>query len=347
MLKIAFKPCFAYSTYTHLPVRRFSQAIQFNRISELCRQWSLVQSSFKERGFVRLQAKDSKTGTLKHVGNLFGSAQKHVRNPITGITDIIGESNSKGRKDNQVASNKEFLPHTDGTYLSGMARSEDGKYYRVGPPRFILLQCVQSSSDGGGTSILVDGQKILHSMIEKDPFLLPSVFSPVSILRGNHLIMDVPIFKQTSRDSYVLRFSYDSDLYMPKTLQPLLALFNKNYIHNDQYRTMEQLKSGEILVVDNSRILHARTAFVGERFFRRLWIHDDTESEELVNPPESQALYYQSELPSDSPTEKYTIYGRVSQASSKIRQVPTGIHLPLRLKRILNLHILGKGIKAV
>ena len=347
MLKIAFRSCIAPSPYTHLPIRRFSQAIHFNRISELCRQWGLVKRSFKERGFVRLQAGDSKVGTLKHVGDLFGNAQKHVRNPITGITDIIGESHPKGRKNHQVASNKEFLPHTDGTYLSGMARSEDGKYYRVGPPKFILLQCVKPSSDGGGTSILVDGQKILHSMIEKDPFLLRSVFSPISILRGIHLIMDVPIFQQTSRGSYTLRFSYDSDLYMPKNLQLLLASFNEKYIHNEQYRMTEQLKSGEILVIDNSRILHARTAFAGERFFRRLWIHDNAESEELVNPPESQALYYQSELPSDSPTEKYAIYGRVAKTSSKIRPVPAGIYLSPRLKRILNLHILGKSVKTI
>ncbi len=340
MIKI---PSFLPSFRNFNPVRFFSHAISFETVSQLSKRWNCVETSLRSKGYALLQGPNSKIGTLGQVASLFGTAQKHLRNHQTGITDIIDESCQN--KKTQVASNGEFLPHTDGTYLNGMIRSKEGKYFRVGPPKFILLQCIQPASDGGGTNILVDGEMILHSMIEKEPELLSSVFSPISIMRGDHLVLDVPIFKTLPSGFYALRFSYDSDMYFPKKMGVQLARFNERYISNSEYMTLKHLKEGEILVIDNLRSLHARTAFVGERHLRRLWIHDDTESEEFINPQGD--LYYKSDIPATSPTAKYETYGPVSDPSLSAKSIQAGIYIPPHLKRVLDFHVLRKGIEPI
>lgn len=307
------------------------KSISFNKISELVDQWDCVQTSFRSRGYVLLQAPDASTTTLEKVANLFGIIQRHVRSPETGITEIVGRS-SRSKK-NQVASNEEFFPHTDGTFLNGIIFSKEGKYVRVGPPKLILLQCVQPSSDGGGTNILVDGQKILNEIVEKDPELLPIIFSPVSIIRGGYFVLDTPIFKQLSNGLYMLRFSYDSDLYFPKKMKEPFAYFNKHYVLNDQNRKLEHLNKGEILVVDNLRTLHARTAFLGERYFRRVWIHHDLETEEFTRPEEK--IYYKSDFSMHSLVTQYESYGPVSNHVSQDESIQTGIKILPHLENVI------------
>lgn len=316
------RPFNFFSRMFHQKIRRASntpqkvEALAIKSISNLKEQWPRVSSNIKRHGFACLDFEDSTVNTLQAVASFLGHNQKHARNTLSGICEIKdGYELSTNEKIGTVATNIEFFPHTDGTYINGIG-SNSNRYYRVGPPKFILLQCVKNALEGG-ESLIVDAKMILEKIIQEDQLLIPLLFSPdvISIMRGNYLVMDVPIFKKEPNGNYSIRFSYDRDIFFKKEHMFLIDYFNKNYIENPIYTSKQKLEAGQVLIIDNQRALHSRTSFVGERFLRRLWIHNENNSLELFQPNQMDNLYYEPDT-SDSPLDKYE---KFNQLPSKIR----------------------------
>ena len=76
------------------------------------------------------------------------------------MTPRAAERHSSDQSEYIGTSAAKFNPHTDGSYLNGFLRTE-GKLYRIGPPKLILLQCVTQAAQGG-TSIIIDMEKVLR-----------------------------------------------------------------------------------------------------------------------------------------------------------------------------------------
>jgi hypothetical protein len=283
---------------------------------------------------------DSSISTLKEVAGQFGTSQKHARNSIDGITEIVGSS-KPNESHHQVISQIEFFPHTDGHYLNGIRRDKGDRFLRVTAPHLILLQCVEPAQIGG-TSLLVDGQKILQTIIQREPKLLKPLFARnvTGVLRGDHLVMDIPIFQQLAHRRYAIRFSYDRDFLFVPEVRNAFARFNENYILNPAYSWHSRLEKNEICIIDNQRLLHGRTAFQGQRILRRLWLFDSIHSTPMVSP--QNRIYFETDgLPSD-PLSKFAAYApqQVEQpVSSMTPAVKTGIRLNAALNEQLQEHL--------
>jgi hypothetical protein len=284
-------------------------------------QWPAIKNALEVRGFALLTLPDSEITTFKAVASLFGPIQRHARNRIDGITEIAGNvPSTKG----QVASCIEFFPHTDGHYLRGMARTNNGKFTCVQPPHLFLLQCIKQAPEGG-INVLVDGAKILRAMIERDKKLIGPLFSGkgTAILRGEHLACDVPVFNPLSPKRYALRFSYDRDFFCASPLKEIFAKFNAHYVLNQQYSSYHLLKPCQILIADNERMLHGRTAFVGERVLRRIWIHK--KSSEMLSIAEN--THFGSQPTQNDPLQKFSAYSKKGRRCVVLPPIKTGIHL--------------------
>jgi hypothetical protein len=295
--------------------------------------WPVIKKSLEVRGFAVVSLPDSEISTLKAVASLFGPIQRHVRNPIDGITEIAGNVSSKK---GQVDSCIEFFPHTDGHYLRGMAQKENGKFYCVQPPHLFLLQCVKQAPEGG-INVLVDGAKILRDLIAKDKKLIGPLFSGkgTAIRRGEHLVCDVPVFSRLSPQTYALRFSYDRDFYCTSPLKDLFARFNAHYVLNQQYSSYHLLKPCQILIADNERMLHGRTAFVGERVLRRVWIHK--KATQLITTTEN--THFESQPTQNDPLQKFAAYSKKGRRSIALPPINTGIHLSNEQDQLLRNHL--------
>lgn len=314
--------------------------------SSLRTHWMGIKRSIESHGFVRLQMHDSSKATLRAVAGLFGASQKHVRNVKDGMTEVVGTSHTKNHG-GQVVSQIEFFPHTDGHYLNGVMRQKSGSLLRVGAPPLILLQCLQPAEEGGA-SLLVDGKKILERVVRDDQNLLKPLFArdQTAVLRGDHLVMDSPVFKQLSRQRYSIRFSYDRDFLCNPALRASFDRFNKKYILNHDYGCRFSLRENEICIIDNQRMLHGRTAFTGERILRRLWLFDQGSSSSMISPQGN--IYYETDASNVDPLAKFAAYGPHHRKKTMPMKpfVKTGITLSRELQEKLqrNLHRLWKSI---
>jgi trimethyllysine dioxygenase len=154
------------------------------------------------------------------------------------------------RNDEQsvVYSSAQLPPHTDGSF------SDE-------PPFVVTMGCIVADEGDGGTSILIDGYKIIqHLSAEERKILATEDFhfrAPSSEDDG----------LQTSILSMVnewpaIRYRYDSK-YKPKS-SSTAAINALEELHtlvsNVENAKMVKLTPGDVLVVNNYRILHGRTA---------------------------------------------------------------------------------------
>lgn len=321
-----FSRCRPFSFLTQK--RTFAcKTFAYGNVEYLTRHWSEIKVNFEKKGYLILEPVCSDEMTLLKTCSLFGRIQGHVRSS-SGVVDVCSESE---KREGQVVSNLTFFPHTDGAYLDGIAKSKQGAF-RIGPPKIIALQCIKPAVSGGD-SLLVDGKKILASLIKSRPELISTLFSRncMSLCRDHHLAMDQPVFKMLPTGNIAFRFSYDRDLYIPKWAAKNLEFFNKNYVMNPEYTTKLSLGERQILLIDNQRLLHGRTEVIGGRVFKRVWVHDENHSSEMVSPEEK--LYYGSN-DAESVLNKLAAYLPLEgDSQDEMEKIKVGISLPPALKR--------------
>lgn len=297
--------------------------IHFETLDQLKSQWDQVHARFNKQGYVVLNPKVCDEKLTLQVSRLFGKIQNHKRSfNQDGIVEIRSES--LGKEDYHVTSNIGFFPHTDGAYLQGMY-VKDHRSYRIGPPKIVVLQCVKRSNKGG-VNFLVDGKKILESLLKNHPDTVPIYFSNcVNMYRQNHLLVESSIF-HLSHKKVSMRYSYDKDLYIPQGVAAALAFFDNDYVKNPQFSTSIDLKERQILVFDNERFLHGRTAVEGDRCFRRIWVFDDKYEMELVNP--KGLAYYGLKDKHNELLDFYKKYALIEDKEDRSHtKVSTGIQL--------------------
>ncbi len=157
----------------------------------------------------------------------------------------------------------EFPLHTDGSF-------------ETNPPKYIALQCIQNDVEGFGVSVLVDSWKLIpqlsddsRAVLEKSSFLF-SRFSS-----GKEVRAFSPILK-SQNGQFIIRYRNDRNFTLtPPDDRARVALAEFHTLLNSpDLREEIFLMPGDILVVDNQRLLHGRTALSGKkrRVLRRLWI---------------------------------------------------------------------------
>ncbi len=309
--------------------------IYFDKIHALIQRKTEIVSQFRKQGHVILSAPTTDRSWIIDVARLFGKIQGHSRSPKDGVVEVY--SGAGEIQDHQINSNLSFFAHTDGHYLNGLVCKKN-QTFRIGPPKMVILQCVKPSMEGG-ESFIVDGRSILLNMLQNNPKIISTLFSNIStsICRQNHLILDMPVFTQLPSGNFAIRFSYDQDLYIPIQALENIVLFNNNYVLNPAFTTSFSLAEKQILVLDNYRCLHGRTAVKGERLFRRIWVCDEDLVVRMHRPPEAETVaYYTSSKGSQEALERYQDYAPIGDTKEgALKDVPVGINLPLRHKMFL------------
>lgn len=249
-----------------------------------------LTEQIEARGFVLLEAWDSKPETFKYICQHFGQLQHHIRGDEDGIVSVAYQkswNSSLSQNDPESVQQEEFQsysadrvpPHTDGTFIHGMNLNADGEAIRVLPPRLVGFQCVQPA-ESGGELILVDAQKVLIALMDEKPELVSILFRPgcISFCRDDQLALDLAVFgRMPDVEKLAVRIHFDRRVFMSSWSYEAIAVAYEQYFANPQYAVNIALKSNQILLIDNRRVLHGRSIYQvykgrNVRFHRRIWI---------------------------------------------------------------------------
>ena len=236
-------------------------------------------------GYAVLEAWDTESSTLKEVSERFGSVQRHIRadaNGLVGISTetIVNREWEQYRSEYTGITTEEFLPHTDGSFLHGLVR-RNGHYVQLLPPKMLVLQCWQSAV-AGGASILIDVQRVYNDLASENPEHLHilSTKGCVTYCRDDQIALDRAVFEELNDGTIMLRFRYDAAAYLADwAVEPFHSL-QKTYFANPKYQGRLNLTKGQIIIIDNYRMLHGRDSFSNgnagqERKLRRVWLAYD------------------------------------------------------------------------
>ncbi|WP_018802192.1 TauD/TfdA family dioxygenase [Salinispora arenicola] len=133
------------------------------------------------------------------------------------------------------------------------------------PPRLMLLFCARGAA-AGGECRLVDGARLHHELAVRDPELLAALRTPRSVLFGGAAGHLGAVFAE-HEGTTVVRFRLD-DLarFSPQVTRKLASL---QAVLRD-LETSVPLRPGHGYLLCNTRWLHGRAAFTGERLMYRL-----------------------------------------------------------------------------
>ncbi len=237
------------------------------------------------RGYAVIDAWDAESTTLKEVSGYFGNIQAHIRadaNGLVGISTetVVNREWEKFRSEYSGLTSEEFLPHTDGSYLHGLVH-RNGKYIQLLPPKMLVLQCWQSAVTGGA-SVLIDVQLVYNDLAKENRKHLKilSTKGCVTYCRDDQIAIDRAVFEELDDGTIMLRFRYDSTAYVADWASEAFHGLQQNYFANPKYQIRLDLQKGQVIAIDNYRMLHGRDSFsngnVGEeRKLRRVWLAYD------------------------------------------------------------------------
>lgn len=225
-----------------------------------------IKRKIKEQGFCILSRGEQNISCdrwLLHVARQVGQPIGHgERGPLVWpITPVGGPATTYSQH------NQEADLHTDGQFL-------------LQPPEVIGMICDHQATCGGGATLLLDAFDVLAEISESGhqdlidyfsnpvPFRVPEAFAEAT----SHKVVWAPVFAERT-----IRYRYDTllraarealDDDQRRVVESRLELLNA-MIQQSRQRRATLLRHGEIIFVDNRRMLHGRTGFSDLR--RSLW----------------------------------------------------------------------------
>ncbi len=148
------------------------------------------------------------------------------------------------------------------------------------PPPVMGLLC-ETPAAWGGESLLVDARRLYLDLLSGfGPEGLTSLFEDFySIRRAPHETRR-PLFFFNGSGHTCIAYRRDDDAvevcYPPRFDAPVQWI--SDYLSNPRNQLRVKLQAGEILLVDNHRYLHGRTAFQAKRLLYRLYFAADSEA---------------------------------------------------------------------
>ncbi|MBC8304462.1 MAG: TauD/TfdA family dioxygenase, partial [Pelagibacterales bacterium] len=232
----------------HIPVINY-KAAKSNK--KLLIKWLKSLNSF---GFAKIIGCEKKTGTVIKIAKLFG----YVRETNYGKWfDVKSKTNAV----NLAYTNLGLQAHTDNPYRNPV-------------PTIQILHCIKNSTKGGDTKV-VDGFRAALRLEKENKkyFDLLSKYCSQFEFKGKkniHLKSRFPMIA-LSPDRELTAIHFNNRSIGPITDVPYhdMSDYYKAYrkfskiIDNPQMAISFKLKPGECFIVDNTRVLHARTAYSG------------------------------------------------------------------------------------
>ena len=233
-------------------------------------QYDSIAHQIATLGFAVIGAWNSEAAALLEVARRFGRIQMHIRANADGLTGISTASDKRDwhnyRSEYAGVTSEEFLPHTDGSFIHGLVPREDGSYIQLLPPKMLMLQCIQSAGSGG-RNILIDGHEVYSDLRRQNGRCLDilSTKGCVTYCRDDQIALDRAVFEELDGGTVMLRFRYDFAAYVADWALEAFHTLQRDYFANPKYQRKLALSAGQILAVDNARMLHGREAFFDRR----------------------------------------------------------------------------------
>tara|TARA_B100000424_G_scaffold210630_1_gene168058 strand:- start:635 stop:1732 length:1098 start_codon:yes stop_codon:yes gene_type:complete len=241
------------------------QAIYFNYNDVISKNgFKFFLKKLYEYGFVVVQNCKTEMRSVEKIAKKIG----YVRESIFG--GLWSFESNKDKADSAYTQD-ELRPHTDSTY------SNDA-------PGLQLLLCCHYNATGG-ESIMVDGFKIAEKIKneKKDIYDILTNFEVTGQYIGDGVYLQAkrPIFRLNSnRELVQVSFNnYDRAPFRMsdnKTIKFYEAIREFDLIANHkEYQWRRVLKTGELLIFNNWRILHGRGSFSGDRKMSGCYINKE------------------------------------------------------------------------
>ena len=184
------------------------------------------------------------------------------------VFEIVSTANPAVIANNPVP----LRPHTD-------------ENFRKPPPGIMIFHSITASEDGGGKSVMTDGFKLAADFKVQYPSeyeLLTNV--PIThrrFIEGVGLRAEAPVIG-LDYFGHIREFRLNERTMGPldfpeELLEPVYDALSKMFAlsYDSKYHMSYLLKDGEALVLDNARVLHARTGFNGHRHVRLTHVGTD------------------------------------------------------------------------
>lgn len=218
-----------------------------------------IFTKFNSWGFIILEFKSCENirQSLLSLQKLFGATIYHDHSDIDGIVPVTPIPN----KSEYINTTNQDQPlHTDGAF-------------EVEPPGIVALQC-ELVAEQGGYSRILSGEILYEYLVYKSPESLIALFEAdaFSIIRSQKQLTR-PIFEyKNSRINLAFRFDTTVTTSVKPQSQEAFQLA-VDFITNPRNQLVFKLKENQILVQDNTRVMHGRTSFTGNRKMNRLWLN--------------------------------------------------------------------------
>ena len=250
-------------TLKHIPVINYKTA-KSNK--KLLLKWL---ESFNSLGFAKITECGKKNGTVLKIAKLFG----YVRETNYGKYFNV---KSKTNAVNLAFTNLGLQAHTDNPYRDPV-------------PTIQILHCIKNSTKGGATKV-VDGFKaaILLKNKNRKYFNLLSKYCSRFEFKGKknvHLKSRFPMI-ELSADNEIRAIHFNNRSIAPITDVPYKDMLNyyeayrkfSKIIDDPKMAISFKLKPGDAFLVDNTRVLHARTAYLnaGTRWLQGCYADKDS-----------------------------------------------------------------------
>lgn len=238
-------------------------------------------------GYCVIQARSTERSVLLKLTEYFGKRQRHKFSDEWGIQGAITPADNTNVPIDQYlgATTEEFPLHTDGAYLQGIAKTEDCRLLQISPPKLVFLQMVEMAEEGGA-SVLLDSQQVLEDALNCDLDLVKVLLKPCVAYSRDDQLACSSVFERISSETWRIRWRYDFTILVEDSAGDAIKLFHSKYISNPKYQKRFYLQPGEILIVDNFRLLHGRDAFKNHpekpRLLQSAWIADTEKV--FINP---------------------------------------------------------------
>ncbi|XP_071552454.1 trimethyllysine dioxygenase, mitochondrial isoform X1 [Panulirus ornatus] len=221
-----------------------------------------------------------------------------VRNGFAIISEVPADTKSTCAAIEKVCAIKKTLfgefwsfseasrEHADTAYSSGFIGAHTDTTYFSQACRIQVFHCLQPAAEGG-ENLLVDGFSVAEQFYNRDPkgynFLSSEAIPSEYIEDGQcHMSLDT-IFKHHQVTGQLQQFRYNMYDRAPLSSLPLEKV-QEFYIHfqnltkiirnpkNEYWLTLEP---GNVLFIDNWRVMHGRASYQGERIMSGCYLDND------------------------------------------------------------------------
>jgi alpha-ketoglutarate-dependent taurine dioxygenase len=214
-------------------------------------QHDLVIAQLRDQGLVTFSGVRDRATLLAAARRLL-AVRPHPDAGTDGVTVITVSANT-ARPGYAAFTDAELSPHTDGTGVPD-------------PPQLMLLACLQPSAEGG-QSCVADGARIAGVLADRYPGALRALSEPCSALFGAAGGYLGSVFEDTGGGRVRIRLRLDELARFPAEVTSILPLLRTII---DQHTQSFRLRSGDGLLLSNTRWLHARQRFTGQRVMLRV-----------------------------------------------------------------------------